>query len=84
LRNNHVVLPNIFKYGGVVRQFGRKRNLRVMDKNWKYSDKVAMDEGVAGAGFQVLLEGIGLVVVFKPEIEIRSKKTKGLSDKLIQ
>ena len=55
-----------------------------MDKNWKYSDKVAMHEGAAGAGFQVLLEGVGLVLVFKPEIEIRSKKTKGLSETLIQ
>ena len=30
---------------------------------------MTMDKCPAGAGFQVLLEGIGLVVIFKPDVE---------------
>ena len=63
-----MVLPNTFKYGGVVKQFGRKRNLRVMNKKWRDSGDVTMDKCPPGAGFQVTLEGIGLVVIFKPDV----------------
>jgi len=63
-----MVLPNTFIYDGVVRQFGRKRNLRVMNEKWRDSGDMTTDKCPAGAGFQVLLEGIGLVVIFKPDV----------------
>jgi hypothetical protein len=50
-----------------------------MNEKWRDSGEVTLDKYPAGAGFQVLLEGIGLVVVFKPELEIRSKKDKWFS-----
>jgi len=39
-----------------------------MDENWKASDEVAMDKCAPGAGFQVLREGVSMVVIFKPDV----------------